>query len=203
MFPFLSERVPRCALPAPVTPIGRRGFTLQGNSRWPYRQSCRVQSVKVSRNRAGWGWWLGLAAAVAAGALGFYFWGGRAYRPPRPASAALPASARALLLPFRKNSLDLTVPAHEELDYRVGMQAGATLVYSWTTLSTGAWSSGEALWCESPGQKGIRATEAHGAFEAQSSGWYHWRWKNESRKPIAIHVKLSGYYELASMPYDR
>jgi hypothetical protein len=122
-------------------------------------------------------------------------WSGRVHRPPKPAAATLPASARALLLPFRKNSLDLMVPAHEELDYRVGMQAGGTLVY--------AWSSGVRLWCESPGPKTMRATEAHGAFEAQSSGWYHWRWKNESGNPIAIHVKLSGYYELASMPYDR
>jgi len=150
----------------------------------------RVQSVKVSGNR-----WFGLAAGVAAAALGFYLWGGRVHRLPRPAAAALPASARELLLPFRKNSLDLKVPAHQELDYRVGMQAGATLVY--------AWSSGETLWSESPGQKGTRAAEAHGAFEAQSSGWYHWRWKNESGNPIKIHVKLSGYYELASMPYDR
>jgi hypothetical protein len=127
-------------------------------------------------------------------------------RPPKPAAAALPSSARALLLPFRKSSLDLEVPAHEELHYRVGMRAGATLVYSWTTRSTGAWSSGhsgEMLLCESPAQKTIRAAEAHGAFEAQSSGWYHWRWKNESGNPIKIHVKLSGYYELASMPYDR
>jgi hypothetical protein len=125
----------------------------------------------------------------------FYLWSGRVHRPPKPAAATLPASARVLLLPFRKNSLDLTVPAHEELDYRVGMQAGGTLVY--------AWSSGVRLLCESPGPKTMRAAEAHGAFEAQSSGWYHWRWKNESGNPIAIHVKLSGYYELASMPYDR
>jgi hypothetical protein len=167
------------------------------------RENRPVQSVQVSRNRAGRAWWLRLAAGVAAVALGFYLWGGRAYRLPKPAAASLPASARELLLPFRKNSLDLTVPAHKELDYRVGMEGGATLVYSWTTRSTAAWSRGEALWCESPGQKRIRAAEAHGAFEAQSSGWYHWRWKNEGGNSITIHVKLSGYYELAGMPYDR
>jgi hypothetical protein len=158
---------------------------------------CCVQSVQVSRYG-----WLGLTG-LAAAALGFYLWGGRVHRPAQPAAAALPASARELLLPFRKNSLDLTVPAHEELDYRVGMQAGATLVYSWTTRSTGAWSSGETLLCDAPGQKAIRAAEAHAAFQAQSSGWYHWRWRNQSGNAVKIHVKLSGYYELASMPYDR
>jgi hypothetical protein len=130
--------------------------------------------------------------------MGLFLWGGRVHAPPGPAAAALPASARALLLPFRTNNLDLTVPEHEELDYRVGMQTGATLVYAW---STGI--SGRTLLCESPGQKKIRAAAAHGAFEAQSSGWYHWRWRNESGHPITIHVKLSGYYELGSMPYDR
>jgi len=138
----------------------------------------------------------GLAVFLAAGcAIGLYLWVGRVHRPPKPAAAALPASARELLLPFRKDSLDLKVPAREELDYRVGMQAGATLVY--------AWSSGEMLLCECPGQKTLRAAKAHGAFLAQSSGWYHWRWKNESGNPITIHVKLSGYYEAASLPYDK
>jgi hypothetical protein len=115
----------------------------------------------------------------------------------------LPANARALLLPFRKDSLDLTVPAREGLDYRVGMQAGATLVYAWATGARWSGHSGEMLLCECPGQKTIRAAKAHGAFLAQSSGWYHWRWKNESGNPITIHVKLSGYYEAASMPYDK
>jgi hypothetical protein len=138
--------------------------------------------------------------------VGFYFWGGRVRGPSQPAAAALPASARGLLLPFRKDSLDLTVPAGQELDYRVGMQSGATLVFAWSTRSTGVWSTGhggETLSSESPGQKRSRLAEAHGAFVAQSSGWYHWRWKNPSGNTITIHFKLSGYYELASLPYDR
>jgi hypothetical protein len=140
----------------------------------------------------------GFSACLAAGgAMGFYLWSGRMHGPLQPAAAALPASAR-VLLPFRKDSLELTAGAHAELNYRVGMQAGATLVYAWSTSH-----GGEALWCESPGQKTIRAAEAHGAFEAQSSGWYRWRWKNQSGNPTTIHIKLSGYYEPASMPYDK
>ncbi len=102
-----------------------------------------------------------------------------------------------LLAPFHKESFNLTVEPHQDLDYRVGMQAGATLVYAWST------PSGETLSCELPGQKTTHGAEGHGAFEAQSSGWYRWRWKNESANPITIHVKLNGYYEAASMPYDR
>lgn len=150
----------------------------------------------MSQIRIRKGWLSGIAAGLAVcGAVVFYLWVGRVHRLPKPSAATLPVSARELLLPFHKNSIDLTVPAHKDLDYRIGMQAGATLVY--------AWSSDVALECASPGQRGIRAAEAHGAFEAQSSGWYHWHWKNESGNSVAVHVKLNGYYELASMPYDR
>ena len=71
-----------------------------------------------------------------------------------------------LLAPFHGESFDLTVQAHQDLDYRVGMQAGATLVYAWSTAH-----SGESLFCELPGQKISRGAGGHGAFEAQSSGW--------------------------------
>src|SRR5271165_720830 len=146
----------------------------------------------VTRN----GWLIGLVVLLGAGSAGVYFW--RVPRPPAPSAAKLPADARVLLQPFRKDSLDLKVEAHQDLDYRVGMQAGATLVYSWSTAH-----SGETLSCELPGQKTSRGAEGHGAFEARSSGWYRWRWKNESGHPITIHVKLNGYYEAASMPYDK
>jgi hypothetical protein len=107
-----------------------------------------------------------------------------------------------LLQPFRKDSFDLTVTAQEEVDYRVGMRAGATLVYAWST------GHGEMLICQFAGQEPRDGSEAHGALVAQSSGWYHWSWQNQNRRPVTIHVKLSGYYEPAAvpnpgMPYDR
>jgi hypothetical protein len=143
------------------------------------------------------GWLIGLAALVAvAASAGVHFW--NVQRPPAPSAAKLPASARALFAPFHKDNLDLRVEAHQEITYRVGMQVGATLVYAWSTSRRG-----ETLFCELPGQKTGRAGEGHGAFEATSSGWYRWRWKNESGHPIEIHVKLNGHYEAASMPYDK
>lgn len=140
-------------------------------------------------------WLAGLGVLVAATSAGVYFW--KVRRPPAPSAARLPASARELLLPFRKDRLDLTVEPHEEANYRVGMQSGATLVYDWST------GHGAVLSCECPGQKSSQGAEGHGAFEAQSSGWYHWRWRNPGASPITVHVRLSGYYETAGMPYDK
>jgi hypothetical protein len=121
-------------------------------------------------------------------------------RLPAPAAAKLPPSARTLLQPFRKDNLDLTVAAHNQLQYQVGMQAGATLVY--------AWSGQRALSYEFSDKRPSSAAEGHGAFVAQSSGWYRWRWSNPTGDSVKIHLKLSGYYEPAvvppvGMPYDK
>lgn len=104
-----------------------------------------------------------------------------------------------MLLPqFREQDIKLTVGPHEERNYRVGMQAGATLVYAWSTGHRG-----DLLSCDCPGQETNNATQGHTAFEARSSGWYRWRWRNQGDKPVTIQLKLNGYYEAASMPYDR
>jgi hypothetical protein len=135
------------------------------------------------------------AAFLALAAVsGVHFWIVR--KPPRPPSATLPVSARSLLQPFRKDNVDLPLAANGELEYRVAMQAGATLVFSWTT-SRGVVS------CQFANQNPLTAEESHSAFEAQSSGWYRWRWKNPNGSAVTIHLKLNGYYEPARMPYDR
>lgn len=143
---------------------------------------------------------IGLAglAAVAAFA-GVHFW--KVRKPPSPPAAKLPASAQVLLQPYRKDSVELALAANGELQYRIAMQAGAALVYSWT-------ASRRTVSYQFADQRPGKAGEAHGAFVAQSSGWYRWRWNNPTGDTITIHLKLGGYYEPAvmpsvSMPYDR
>lgn len=133
---------------------------------------------------------------AAAAAFGLYAGLARVRRPANPPAAALPASARELLQPFRKDSLDLKLDAHGEQQYRVAMQAGATLVYSWT-------ANRGTVSCQFADRNPGSGTEAHGAFVAQSSGWYRWHWNNPNRHVVTIHMNLRGYYEPAGMPYDR
>lgn len=137
---------------------------------------------------------------ICAATCAIVYWlvGGHVGRPPRPAPAKLPPSARSLLQPFRKDTVDLTIDPRSELNYQVGMQAGSTLVYAWSTNRPA-----DALSCEFADQQTTRTAEAHHAFIAQSSGWYRWRWKNPSGHRITIHMKLSGFYEPAYIPYDR
>ncbi len=111
-------------------------------------------------------------------------------KPPDPPAARLPASARILLQPYRQDSVDLTVASQGELSYRVGMQAGATLVYAWSTGN-----SRDTLSYDFAGQPMSIAAAAHKAFVAQSSGWYRWHWKNPAPRPVIVHFKLRGYYD--------
>ena len=92
---------------------------------------------------------------------------------------------------------------HPELD--------ATLRYpvsKWIS-TRGSWTAGRrTVSYQFANQKPGKAGEAHGAFVAQSSGWYRWRWNNPTGDTITIHLQLGGYYEppvvpSASMPYDR
>jgi hypothetical protein len=210
-------------MPAPVFSIGAPGWMLQGfdvNNRknlvfspqgglsgagalvrhgYPLhglRVQHRLQSGMVMRTR----WLVGLVALLAGAAFaGLHFW--RVQRPPTPSAAKLPASVRTLLQPFRRDGIDLKVAANGQLEYRVGMQAGASLVYAWT-------ASQPTVSYQFADQKPGRAGEAHGAFVAQSAGWYRWRWTNPTGTAVTIHLKLSGYYEPTAMPpagmtYDR
>ena len=133
--------------------------------------------------------WLiaGLAAILVLAAIGLRFW--RVRRPPTPPAAKLPASARVLLQPFRKDNIDLTVAPQAVGTYKVGMKEGASMLYAWST------SPAEMLDSKFADRPANIAAEEHNAFVAQSSGWYRWNWKNTSSRSVTVHLKLSGYYE--------
>ena len=133
--------------------------------------------------------------------MGLYYWRGRVRRPPMPAAASLPPSARMRFQPFHRDGLDLALPANGEVEYHIAMEAGATLVYSWS-------ASHGTVSCRFADQNPVSAGKGRGAFVAQSSGWYRWRWKNQTGNSSTIHLQLNGYYQPASMPpagmpYDR
>lgn len=133
--------------------------------------------------------------ACLAGIAIVYIWSTHVRLPPTPAAARLPPSARKLLQPSRRDTLDLTVDPQRDLSYEVGMQAGGTLVYAWS-----ATPRNEGLSCEFAGRRTQGVSDAHSAFVAQSSGWYRWHWKNPSSRPVNIRLKLSGYYEPGIVP---
>ena len=124
-------------------------------------------------------------------------------KPPAPSAAALPASAsaRELLQPFRKDGLDLTVDAHGELQYRIAMQAGATLVYSWTaSRGRGARINSRIKIRVAPPKRTALSSPILGlvplAMEQPGRQSGH-------DSPEAERVLRTGNHAPASMPYDR
>jgi len=121
-------------------------------------------------------------------AIGISFW--RVRRPPTPPAAKLPSSARALLQPLRKDTIDLTVAPLEVRSYKVGMREGASLLYAWSTSP-----AGEMLEAKFADRPESTTAEDHSAFVAQSAGWYRWNWRNLNARAVTVHLRLSGYYD--------
>lgn len=94
-----------------------------------------------------------------------------------------------------------------ELEYKVRMKEGATLIYEWEV--TGAQRQDDFHFdfhghtTPAPGQEMQVATykqaygiKAQGALTAPFDGIQGWQFSNSSDKPVVVHVKLAGFYDL-------
>ena len=131
--------------------------------------------------------------------------------PAGPAAAAAPA--RYYPTAFRSDVIDIPLagseadPLHAELEYKVRMKPGDTLVYSWTVTGV---ANPEEFYSdfhgETPAQgqtpaKVVEYRQAtglsnHGALTAPIAGVHGWYLQNQAVAPAVVHLKLSGYYEL-------
>jgi hypothetical protein len=113
--------------------------------------------------------------------------------------------------PFRSDTIEITLPADEknELEYKVKMRPGETLTYSWTV--TGDEAHPEWFYYDFHGESRPNAPDAKatvmeykqstglassGALVAPFEGVHGWYFQNQSDKPLVVHLKLSGFYEL-------
>jgi hypothetical protein len=95
-----------------------------------------------------------------------------------------------------------------ELEYKVRMKAGQTLVYSWIAAGIttpeqfyfdfhgeggGTVSAGESRVIEYRQATGDRSS---GMLVAPFDGIYGWYLQNQSEKPVSVKLNLSGFYEL-------
>jgi bacillopeptidase F (M6 metalloprotease family) len=93
-----------------------------------------------------------------------------------------------------------------DLEYKVQMKAGATVVYSWEVQRIG---KPEEFYTEFHGhtepvggrgdlmfyEKGTGA-KASGALVAPWEGIHGWYWQNQSTGPVVVRLRLAGFYEL-------
>jgi len=133
---------------------------------------------------------------------------------PPDASGATGAAVRYYDAGYRADFVDIPLRSGEmaipgsELEYKVRMKAGQTLAYSWTVVGIENPEEfyfdfhGEAP-AKEPGAEATvveyrqaTGTASSGTLVAPFDGVFGWYLQNQSVKPVVVHLKISGFYDL-------
>ena len=116
---------------------------------------------------------------------------------------APPETARFYATPPRSNVIEIPLELDGELEYKVRMKAGETLVYSWSVDNGTAYYDFHAA--SEPEGRDLRykeeqdgASGEHGSLVAPFDGIHGWYWLNLEDHPIVITLRVGGFYELQS-----
>ena len=95
-----------------------------------------------------------------------------------PAPTGKEALSRSYPEGYRTDVIDVPIRGNDgELEYKIQMKAGGTVVYSWFY------------------EKGTGA-KASGALTAPWEGIHGWYWQNQSAGPVVVRLRIAGFYEL-------
>jgi hypothetical protein len=107
---------------------------------------------------------------------------------------------------YRTDVIDIPLAAGEELEYKLGLNEGDSIVYQWDAIDL---EDPEVLWAEFHGhtppvdnvgdlmfyRKAFGVTE-RGVLVAPFSGIHGWYLRNDGDKAIVVRLKVAGFYEL-------
>ena len=107
---------------------------------------------------------------------------------------------------YRTDVIDIPLEAGEELEYKLGLNKGDSIVYQWDAVDL---KDPAVLWAEFHGhtppvnnigdlmfyRKAFGATE-RGVLVAPFSGIHGWYLRNDGDKAIVVRLKVAGFYEL-------
>ncbi len=138
---------------------------------------------------------------------------------PAASAAALPSSAAAAApvaqtpaatvakseMPFRSDEMMLTLQPGEGAEIKASMRKGGQFVFAWAAEGgkvnfdmhgerPDAGDEFTSYW------KDTQQTGAQGAFVAPFDGTHGWYWRNRGNQPVAVKVKVSGFYETLYRP---
>jgi hypothetical protein len=122
-----------------------------------------------------------------------------------PALASAPPSASATVarsysVPFRTDEIKIPLRGDEELEYKVRMQPGGTLVYSWSVDKGMVYYDfhGEPPNDPKHAQSYGMGTgnQGNGSLIAPFAGIHGWFLQNQEGEKVVVTLKLSGFYEL-------
>jgi hypothetical protein len=160
-----------------------------------------VMPAEYGMDPTGVGSWLGLTELAATTA------------PETVAPAAAPVAAPLFqspvwkqTVPFRTDTLTLSLAPDEGAEIKAKMKAGERFVFSWVAEGgiVNFDMHGEPL--NAKGDeftsywKGMGQSSGHGSFEAPIDGTHGWFWRNRTGDVVTIKATTSGYYESLYQP---
>ncbi len=113
-----------------------------------------------------------------------------------PAAPAAPTQTRSPT--YREDTTDFTLAPGKSMEYKVFMQAGATMDYSW--------NAPRALYYDFHGDregdksgaftrhKSGTATLDQGGFNSPFQGRHGWYWENKNAQPVTVTLTTKGEY---------
>lgn len=139
---------------------------------------------------------------------------------PEEVEVALPAAndpdavARFYPTEFRTDTVDIPLAASgdadqgNDLEWKVRMKSGATLVYSWSVEAPAEefYSDFHGETAPTPDVKVVTykkgpGVASHGSMVAPFDGIHGWYLQNQSERSVIVRLKLSGFYEMPPDPY--
>ena len=107
---------------------------------------------------------------------------------------------------YRSDVIDIPLDAREELEYKLGLNEGDSIVYQWDAVDL---KDPAMLYAEFHGhtepvnnvgdlmfyRKATGATE-RGTLVAPFTGIHGWYLRNDTEAPIVVRLKVAGFYEL-------
>ena len=107
---------------------------------------------------------------------------------------------------YRTDVIDIPLEAKGELEYKLGLNEGDSIVYQWDAVDL---ASPESLYAEFHGhtepvggqgdlmyyRKAAGATE-RGTLVAPFTGIHGWYLRNDGDAPVVVRLKVAGFYEL-------
>lgn len=106
-----------------------------------------------------------------------------------------------------KDSITVNLAPRRDTEYKLLLKNGATITYSWQTDGESifydfhAEPSGDTTGAFRSFEKGTES-QAAGSITASFEGTHGWYWKNNSRFPVTITLKVKGDYELTASKQD-
>ena len=114
--------------------------------------------------------------------------------------------------PYRSDVIEIPLAAgdgltrNNELEFKVRMKAGDTMVYSWSVPVENPEEFYYDFHGETPASKGAEpkvieyrqatGTSSNGSLTATIPGVHGWYLQNQSAKPVVVRLRISGFYEL-------